>query len=367
MLNEFIERLYTNHFSLEYSEELYNNLLKDIEHFYISPQIYTLLNKAQKMESTPLSFQLSLKERYKSLLIQNMLIKNLTDVIFTLFEEMKIHVIPLKGVYFSQKYFGDFNCRPTSDIDLLIKYDQVESAVDCIKDLGYTIEEKTDENHFHRSFSKIIPGTSERITVEIHWDIIKENTSKVQIKELWDSATSLNDYIYIKELSNFHTFYFIILHAWRHNLDSMKHFLDIIQIIHVDQKEINYELLFITARKHKTLKRVHRTLSIVYQQFPHLHLVLELPIKKNYGRHWQYEVIREDKVNRGKLYLDFIDYQFLSYESFFHKLIALLEWLFPSSYGLEAELKNNKATYFQLFKQRSISFFHSVTPKNRKG
>lgn len=368
MLIKFIESLYASHYLPKYSEEVYNNLLKNIEHFYISPQLYTLLRESQMLESTPRFFQESLKTGFKTLLIQNMFIKNQSDAIFSRFEEMEILLIPLKGVYFSEKYYGDFTCRPTSDIDLLVKPEQLEFAVDCIKSLGYTIEEKTEDNHFHRSFSKLLPGTLERMTVEIHWNILKEKTSYVQIKELWDSAIPFKDYFYIKELSNLHTFYFIILHAWRHNLDSMKHFLDIIQIIHhVQQQEINYEALFNTAKKHKTLKRLKRTLSIVYQQFPHLQQVLPLPIKESYAPNWQYEVISGGKVNRRKLYLDFIDYQFLSYDSFSHKLTALFEWLFPTSYGLETEIKSNKKTYIQLYKQRSIHIFKSATFIKRKG
>ncbi|TXC92346.1 nucleotidyltransferase family protein [Metabacillus litoralis] len=367
MIREFINNIYSTSSNLsKINEEQYKLIEEDISFFNIEPQIYRKVIDEEKLEVIPDFFRTSLKKIYQKQFINNMFIKNQTDAILSVLEDNKLSVIVLKGPLYAEKYFGDFSARPSSDIDLLIKIDEVDEVLTCIKKLGYINEEKNDEDHFHRTFSKPIPGSPVPLLVEIHWNLVRENTSKLPINQIWEETVLISGYDYVKQLSSFHTFYFIILHAWRHNLDSMKHFIDIIQMIHMLRNEINYELLFKVARKHKTFKRIKRTLSIVYQQFPHLNQVLELPFKKKkYGSFWQYEAFRGNKADKGKLYLDFIDYQFGSYDTFFHQMISLYEWLFPSKFGLEVELKHNRLSYLQLFKQRGKGLYSSLLIKRK--
>ncbi|WP_226667522.1 nucleotidyltransferase family protein [Metabacillus litoralis] len=366
MIRTFIENLYTSPSNLcSIDEEQYKLIEEDISYFNNESQIYTKLLEKEKSEELPAFFTTHLKKSYQTQFIQNMLIKNQTHMILSALEDNKLSVIALKGPLFSEKYYGDFAARPSSDIDLLIKREDLNDVITCINKLGYINEEKNDEDHFHRTFSKPIPGSPVPLLVEIHWNLLRENTSELPINQVWDEAITVSGCEYVKELSSFYTFYFIILHAWRHNLDSMKHFLDIIQIIHRLGNKIDYELLFRIAQNHKTLKRVKRTLSIVYQQFPHLNDLLKLPFKKEYGSTWQYEVIRGVSVNKSISYLDFIDYQFNSFDTFYHRCIALFEWLFPSEFGLIVEVNNNKKiTYTNLLRQRVFRLFHSAFTKN---
>ncbi len=158
------------------------------------------------------------------------------------------------------------------------------------------------------------------LTVELHWHIVKENTANFQIEELWNDSTTIEGYEHIKELSDLHTFYLICLHGWRHNLDSWKYFIDIIQlIIHFGDKIDYNELQKMTAR-HQTKKRTFRTLSIVYEEYPQLNQILPLPYKTPTMKN------RKTTVNK---YVDFIDYSFLSYDSPKHSLIEFYHWLNP--------------------------------------
>ncbi|WP_394184136.1 nucleotidyltransferase family protein [Metabacillus halosaccharovorans] len=368
MIKKFITELYKENSSIQidYSLEEYKVLEEELIYFKLEPYVYSLLKQNRTLDKIPTGFKDTLSIQYQSQLIQNLLIKNQTDLVLSTLEKKNISVIPLKGPLFSDKYFDDFAARSSSDIDILVRKEQVAETITCIKNLGFITEEINEEGHFHKTFSKPLPGSSIPLLIEIHWNLLKENTSNLSMDEIWNHAIPITNYQFVKELSTFYTFYFIILHAWRHNLDSLKHFLDIIQIIHKYANEIDYELLFKTARKHRTLKRVKRTLSIVYQQFPQLHHILELPFSKRYASKWQYEVIHGGKVDKRKLYLDFIDYQFNSYDSIYHRYIALFEWLLPSKFGLEAELQHDRLNYLQLYKQRGHGFLSSILSKEKQ-
>ena len=54
--------------------------------------------------------------------------------------------------------------------------DELSLTERIVKNIGYIIEETRIPFHFHSSFSKAIPGSDIPLTVELHWNVIKENT-----------------------------------------------------------------------------------------------------------------------------------------------------------------------------------------------
>ncbi len=321
-----IKSIYDPNFPLPRSHKEYGELLIDLENFGVIPQIYFLLKEKDLLKQTPYFFQEQLWKKYKAALLLNLYIHNQTKMVLRKFEEQKISIIPLKGTIFAERYFGHVGARPTSDIDVLVHKQDLISAIEIIKSLGFTTERELIPGHFHYSFSKGIPGSPIPLTVEIHWDVIKQNT-RLDINEFWNHSSNYNENFFVKELSNYHTFYFICLHGWRHNLDSLKYFIDILQMIHILKDDIDYGLLMKDAAAHKTLKRLVRTLSIVYKEFPHLLGVLELPNQRK-SLFWDCNSFRNKGEKSLKTYMDFIDYQFFSYDSLNESIKELNRWMY---------------------------------------
>lgn len=370
MLINFLQSLYDQDSPLPCELEDYEQLLEDIEYFSISPQVYFHLKQQNLLELTPVFFQDRLKNTFNQGLIQNLFIKNQTEKILSTLDELAIPAIPLKGVLFAEKYFGHVAARSTSDIDLLIKPDDLDNVIECAKKLGYTTEEESAPDHFHCSLSKELPGSQVPLIVEIHWDILKKNTCEFSIEEFWSQASPLKQYKHIRELSDDHTFYMICLHAWRHNLDSMKHFLDIVQIINVLGKRLDYGTLYKDATRHKTLNRMKRTLSIVYRFFPQLEEIQALPFHDQKGLWWQYEAIRDSSFRNVKLFLDYFDYLFFSFDTVKHRFRAVTEWILPSVYDVSIELKTNERIglreYIELYKKRCLGIIKSLLVHKKK-
>jgi hypothetical protein len=326
---KLLQTIFDQDFRLPEIEENYQTMIKDIEFFHISSQVYMLLNQNRKLESTPTYFRDFLTQRFKDTLYINMMIKHQLEILFGVFEEKQIEMIPLKGVIFAEKAFSHLGARATSDIDILVKQSELSKVLELIKKEGFELVEEQDPSHFHCSFRKKVSGLYFPLTVEIHWGILKENTSSLKISEFWAESIPLEDYKYVKQLSQHHTFYMICLHGWRHNLDSLKYFIDIIQLIYLWSDKIDYHRLFNEAAKHKTLKRLRRTLSIVYKEYPTLSEVLPLP-KKYSIVFWDYKAFRNPDHKSLKKYFDFFDYQFLSYDSVSHSLVEIIHWILPS-------------------------------------
>ncbi|MEY2192734.1 nucleotidyltransferase family protein [Neobacillus sp. BF23-41] len=354
---ELVKFLYDDKNPLPQDESFYHQALQDIEYDGIQSQIYFLLKQQARIDQTPAFFQYRLKEEYDKGLYQNLFIKNQTDQVLRVFEDQGIDVIPLKGVYFAENFFGQIGARATSDIDLLVKDHDLESSIRSIKSLGFSVEEEKIPGHFHCSFSKALPYTGTPLVVELHWNFVRENTSKFNINDIWAQSLPVGRSMHVKELSPSHTFYMICLHGWRHNLDSMKYFIDIIQVIYKYREELNYEQIFRLAASHQTLKRMIRTLSIVYQQFPHLNDIKKVPFKIKKTQ-WEYRPPKSVKQ-----YIDFIDYQFFSFDTVKHSLIELVNWVWPSQYEVSSQIENDSNginMYYSLYKKRVASMFKSL-------
>ncbi|OIK15472.1 hypothetical protein BIV60_09395 [Bacillus sp. MUM 116] len=326
----------------------YHHAMNDIEEDGIASQLYFLLKKQGKLEQTPDFFQLFLKENYEKAFYQNLFIKSQQNEITGQFEKQGIDVIPLKGIHLAEMVFGHVGARATSDIDLLIRIEDLEKAIEVIHLLGFTVEEAPIPGHFHCSYSKKLPNSEMPLVVELHWSLVKQSTSKFDIDDLWKDARTVERYKHIKELTPNHTFYMICLHGWRHNLDSMKYFMDIIQVLYLYHVELDFEEILKLAAVHQTHKRMIRTLSILYLQFPLLNEMKPFIYKRDFPL-WKYR-----NAKGFKKYLDFLDYQLFSFDSAKHSFVEFIHWLVPSKYEIPDQLSDREGLkmYLFLYKKR---------------
>lgn len=328
MMNQWVSALYIYDMELPGDEVYYEELLRNQEIVAIAPQVYHLLKSQGKLDQVPDFFRQYLKEQYFQTMQLNLFVKHETNQLLDSFQERNMEVIPLKGIGFAESYFGNLGARKTSDIDLLVRECDIEAAVELVKQLGFIVEEERIPGHFHCSYSKQLPGSEIPLVVELHWDLLKESTARFNIEEFWKASKPTGQYSFVKELSSLHIFYMIILHGWRHNLDSLKYHLDIIQLIQFFKDYLDFDLLITMAEKHQTKKRIIRTLSSVYQEFPFLDDIKPFPYKSAK----QYLEFRDKKSGSSfyKKYTDYINYQYFSYDTPSHTLKEILATILPA-------------------------------------
>lgn len=328
MMNQLVSALYINEMELPSDKVYYEELLRNQEIEAIAPQVYQLLKSQGKLDQVPDFFRQYLKEQFFQTMQPNLFVKHETTQLLKEFEEQGMEVIPLKGVGFAESYFGNLGARKTSDIDLLVKDYDLDEAVELVKQLGFTVEEEKIPGHFHCSYSKQLPGSEIPLVVELHWDLLKESTARFNIEEFWQASKPSCQFSVVKELSYLHVFYMIILHGWRHNLDSLKYHLDIIQLIHFLKDDLDFDLLISIAEKHLTKKRVIRTLSSVYQEFPFLDYIKPFPYKS--AKKYLEFNDKKSGSNLYKKYTDYINYQYFSYDTPSHTIKELLTTILPA-------------------------------------
>ncbi|MGM9988153.1 MAG: nucleotidyltransferase family protein [Bacillaceae bacterium] len=337
MLISFLECLYSQS-SLPTDEQTYHQLIDDIEFSNVSAQIYQLLKNQNRLEQTPNFFQVHLKKRYQQILLQNMALKKQTDDVLRLFEQACIPIIPLKGVYFAQRYFEDIGARCTTDIDVLIQKENYEQAVMILKNADYDMIEHLPD-HFHANFLKKQGNHS--FSIELHWNIGEESQINIEMADFWEAAEPLVGYMYAKQLSDYHTLHSICLHGWSHQLASARYLIDIVQLIH--QIQWNEEQFFLDAKRYKTWRRMQRTLAIVYESFPHLANVKAISLKKKAPLWWREAILNADskrgETSKIKTYMHWtmgeIYHCCLDGDTLMDRLNMLKNWFIPNKARLE--------------------------------
>ncbi len=167
------------------------------------------------------------------------------DQISTTLEKAKIDFIPLKGTVIRQ-YYPEPYLRTSADIDILIKEDDLEKALNVlIKELGYNNEEKSSHD-----VSLFSPSN---IRIELHYSLIEKDVlSKADepLKDVWNYAISKDDCSYHKLLTNEVFYYYHIAHMAKHYVNGgcgIKPFLDLVIInknLTFDKQKLNELLLF---------------------------------------------------------------------------------------------------------------------------
>lgn len=257
-------------------------ILEDIRLFHLYPQVYILLKNSGRLGELPESFRQKLEDGYGQTLGQSAYIKYKEKELAELFEQHRIEMILLKGARFAERYYGHFSARTSSDIDLLVRQSRFSEAIEALKREGY-VHEMTVEHH-----ARIIKN---RFLVELHWTLDIPVWSDLHEAAWWQSAVPVPPYRHVKELSPLHTLYFICLHGARHQMNSVRYLLDVVQALITHPEQIDMAALMEMARADRTVRRIQAVLSIVYGQFPFLHKIKPLPFPP-VQTPWKYDLIR---------------------------------------------------------------------------
>ncbi|QSO53692.1 nucleotidyltransferase family protein [Alicyclobacillus curvatus] len=277
VLTQLIENLYLGNEVDLGSHPSFEHILSDIRESSILPQVLRLLHDSGQLHAIPSHLRNELMMRREQFVGQSLFIRRIQEEICNTLEDTKTPVIPLKGIYFAERFFGHFAARPTSDIDLLVRDTDVSEVIRCLRALGFHGPSRFNPVHFHCVMWKPIEGAQPTLNVEVHWSLMHRHSSSLDMEALWAGASPKESYQYVYELSVLHTFYAICLHGANHAMESFKYSLDVAHLLYRFGRQIDLPVLLTQAKRDKTYTRVRTVLAKVYQQFPSLHRIKPLP------------------------------------------------------------------------------------------
>ncbi|WP_168735852.1 nucleotidyltransferase domain-containing protein [Cohnella fermenti] len=267
---ELLERSYSRRTPLLKAERDFQASLEEIGRQGVAGPIYQILKENGSLHEVPDFYREGLEKMRDFSAYGNLLVKSHADRILEGLEREGIPTIALKGIWLSERLYGSMGVRPTADIDLLVREEQLEDASKLLYSLGFENADIERHNSYHRMFGKRNPGTQSPIFVELHWHVIQTDYCRMECSRLWEHSKPLGSYEHIRELSAPDLFYTMCLHGAKHHMSSLKHVLDIARMIHLFGPQISYESLLQRAREDQLYGMVVMALSVAYRELPHL-------------------------------------------------------------------------------------------------
>lgn len=277
-------------------------------------------------------------------------------------KEKQIPIIPIKGIVLTAILYKNLGLRRASDIDFLIKKEDLLKIEPEFVKLKYVSKNESLERHFHRSFEKR-NLTSTSIILNAHWDVLHpQKRIKKLINDFWNHAVTQNISGENMLTLSFEDLLFESIIELYKDLSSYQRFLpkrhlDISQILNHHSEKINWSSFFERTTLYGIKTLVFYALSTNKKAFKDKKLGEEIVRKLNtpiYKKVFIRKVLPKLGLSRDnsrfhiKIFYNFIaEVILLSRWGVFFSF--LFRWAYP-----ETSLYKNKLHLFYYLVRRSL-------------
>jgi Uncharacterised nucleotidyltransferase len=232
-------------------------------------RLLPLLYKRLAPTGQPVPHLNRLKGIYRQTLYKNSLLFHKSFTVLAELEKMEIPVILLKGTALIAAYYEDIGARPMSDVDFMVREEDVEKTLRLMKEMGwhstYGYSLSRAVKHVH-SFDLQNPDGYE---LDIHWHAFYQCCWDGADLSLWDGAETIAFRgLNVRLLSPTHQIMHNCAHGIRWNaLSSIRWIVDVLKIIEKRAASIDWELLIEEAAKRKLTLTMLHALSFLKSEF----------------------------------------------------------------------------------------------------
>ncbi|MBI5893811.1 MAG: nucleotidyltransferase family protein [Deltaproteobacteria bacterium] len=200
----------------------------------VSQMLYPVLKKSQNL---PDRFIDELKRDYLSTAAKNTLIYREFKRVVNALTEKGIDVMAMKGIALAELTYKDIGLRGMSDVDLLIRKEDIKKANNVFEDMGYFAKDLSSfdgrDNYLttcdFRSKNPMHPS------FHMHWHIVNSSipapyASRINMDEIWKDAVRVDIAdVSVLSMSPHHFLIHLCEHAMRvtHSAAKLTYFADI--------------------------------------------------------------------------------------------------------------------------------------------
>lgn len=233
----------------------------------IAPLFYD--NLSQFKYTIPQKISERLEQIYLTNAYRNIRIYKKINTILSSFNKANLKVIPLKGIFLAEKIYENIAIRAiTSDIDLLIKKEDLQKVNSILEGLGYktSVHKKLLPcaiNKSHMNSINYFKNDESLPCLHIHWHIVNISlptymyTKNIKIARLFKFAKPITiANTQALELMPEHLIIYLAEHALKHSFDRLILLSDIDAVIKKYNKKINWQKLVEEAEEFEMQKQV---------------------------------------------------------------------------------------------------------------
>ena len=195
-----------------------------------------------------------LRKLYNGNVARNILVYDALSKVLKAFEHAGIDVIVLKGAALAETIYRDIGLRPFSDVDILVRESDLQSAKKQLSELGYRLDEEVSPEKYNEEFGCDLYYTGKVNILEIHWDILRKTKSdrytRVEIEKIWERAVpakiaGVDTLMMSPEDMLLH----FCVHLPKHRYNRLIWLCDVLEII--EQTDIDWDYVIEIAEKYR--------------------------------------------------------------------------------------------------------------------
>ena len=223
----------------------------------VAPLLYRSLERIDDSSLIPKRNIAVLRKRYYITLARNMIHYGELKTALCMFADAKIDVIILKGGALAETIYQDIGLRPFSDVDILVREEDLKRAKDVMAEIGYVLDEHISPEEHNEEFGCDLHYVINKGHVlEIHWHIARmtgnDRYTRILIDELWKRAlpARIAD-VDALVLSPEDLLLHLCIHLPRHRYNRLIWFCDISEVVR--QEGIDWDRLVETSGRYRTM------------------------------------------------------------------------------------------------------------------
>jgi hypothetical protein len=213
----------------------------------------------------------AMEQRCAATVRQNLFLTSELLRVHASLKDRGIETVSLKGAVLASQIYGDLGLRPFSDIDLLIKREQISVAESAVREAGYEAEYAIPPQHRERWMQQQCELTfrhSGTIRLELHWDIAHPHFAlETGVEGFWRRLTTVpvGDAL-LPNLSSQDLLFSLIVHGTRHAWSRMMWLVDVAELLR-SKPGIDWRLFFQDAESRGAARMVATSLLLAQEAF----------------------------------------------------------------------------------------------------
>ena len=215
-------------------------------------------------ELVPVEVRNRFRKEYRDLALCNTRLFIDAATVIKAMADSQLPVMALKGLSLAKSVYGDIALRPMSDVDLLVKEEDLLRAGRILLTLGYTQHYPAWESllKFYHHLPAFMNKSGTKI--ELHWTIVTPDSPiRVDVAGLWERACPIEvDTVAARAFSTADQFLHLCLHACFH-LETGLDLIPLCDLAGLMNRKIDWQIVLERAARWGGTKCVYLMLLLV--------------------------------------------------------------------------------------------------------
>ncbi|NTW33565.1 MAG: nucleotidyltransferase family protein [Bacteroidetes bacterium] len=240
----------------------------------VGPLIHKNISYTNNFGLIPEESLSRLKQTYYRSLSRNMILYEHFSNAIEAFSKEGISVIALKGIFLAEAIYQDIGLRQMTDIDLLVKKEDIEKCRKILMDMGYKYSEHYKSDFIKQfALSKHLPPlVLNGVSIELHSKIHLDNPEfSVNIDDYWKRSQQITlSNILVQSLSIEDLIQHLCLHLHEHfngGNSQLHSFVDISELIKKYSSKINWDSLLGSCKLYNCSNIVFKYILLIKKYF----------------------------------------------------------------------------------------------------